>query len=70
MNFVTKVWFYIIAGLVLFASIFISALLFILVLTIILITIPYALYLNWKTKKELEEVYNREKLKEDLKKLR
>ena len=70
MNILTKVWFYLVVGLVLFASIFISAFLFLLVLVIVLITIPYALYLNWKAKKEFEKIYNSEKLKEDLKKLK
>ncbi|SNZ02400.1 hypothetical protein SAMN06265182_0111 [Persephonella hydrogeniphila] len=70
MGVLTKIWFYFVLATVLIISFFISMFVFLAVLLIISITIPFALYLNWKAKKELEKMYYRDRIKEDLKKLR
>lgn len=70
MNILTKIWFYLITGLAIFASLFISVFLFLFILIAVIITVPFAFYLNWKAKKEFEKIYGSEKIKEDLKKLK
>ncbi len=56
MNLITKIWIFLVLGIVLLFSIFISFFLFLAVLVIVAITVPYILYIQWKAKKELEKV--------------
>ncbi len=51
-NLITKVWFYFIIGVVLVTSLFVSFFVFLAVLLVIFITIPYLMYINWKAKKD------------------
>ncbi len=55
-NTFTKIWVFIVLGIALVVSIFISFFLFIAILLIALITVPYLWYIQWKTKKELEKM--------------
>ncbi|WP_457625925.1 hypothetical protein [Persephonella sp.] len=70
MGILTRVWFYFVLGTVLIVSFFISVFVFLAVLLIVLITIPFAIYLNWKAKKELEKIYYQDRIKRDLQKLK
>ncbi len=56
MNLITRIWITLLIGVVLVFSIFISFFLFLAVLFVAIITIPYIWYLQWKTKKELEKM--------------
>jgi uncharacterized membrane protein len=56
MNLITKIWITLLIGILLVFSIFISFFLFLAVLFVALITLPYIWYIQWKTKKELEKM--------------
>ncbi len=56
MNLITKIWITLLIGVLLVFSIFISFFLFLAVLFVALITLPYIWYIQWKTKKELEKM--------------
>ncbi len=56
MNLITKIWVTLLIAVVLVISIFVSFFLFLGILFVALLTVPYMWYLQWKAKKELEKM--------------
>ncbi len=56
MNLITKIWITLLIAVILVISIFISFFLFLGILFVVLLTVPYMWYLQWKAKKELEKM--------------
>ncbi|WP_457640409.1 hypothetical protein [Persephonella sp.] len=54
---ITKIWLFILAVVLISFSLFISFFLFIAVLAIILVTVPYFMYIRYRAKKEFDRHY-------------
>ncbi len=53
---ITKIWLFVVAAVVLALSLLFSAVLFISILALLVVSLPYFLYLKWKAKKELDNI--------------
>ncbi len=56
-NLITKIWLFLLLSIIIALGIFVSVFFLVAIVFILIITVPYVLYIKWRAKKEFKRYY-------------